>query len=378
LQKNQDHHLLYFENELLPRFNLTNTVPQLDLKILACDPILLQSVVAVANAHQTYAYRTPDEQASLVMIQDRNNALRMFRKHLIAAPNDEVNISLFIANVLLCILDGIIEPTMDSSATHHHLVGGKAILKHWGGVKGMFETKRELPILMLSIFATMDLTHALLIGDEPYFEAAAWAELGGYEAWWGTVSSKDDFLETMAILSQLGTLGHGVLHLKATVPINVLLSIQIALEEQATRQSEADDKDPDRLAWAAFCSTYRFSASVILYRALSGLDVDHQLVQQAVTGCIEVVDGTALTLKLHHCILFPLLVVGTHCLHEEQRTIIRRSIMHTSSYLSFESLRSLTSYLERRWAKLDDEKSGCLQMGWWECFDEIAAATCLF
>jgi hypothetical protein len=72
LQKNQDHHLLYFENELLPRFNLANTVPLLDLKILACDPILLQTAVAVANAHQSYAYRTPDKQASLAMIQDRN------------------------------------------------------------------------------------------------------------------------------------------------------------------------------------------------------------------------------------------------------------------------------------------------------------------
>ena len=378
LQKNQDYHLRYFENELLPRFNLTNTVPQLDLQILARDPILLQSVVAVANAHQTYAYRSPDEQASLVMIQDRNNALRMFRKHLIAAHDDEVNNSLFIANVLLCILDGIIEPSTDSLATHHHLVGGKAILKHWGGLNGIFDTKRALPILMLSIFATMDLTHALLIGDEPYFEADAWSKLGGYEAWWGTVNADDDFLETMAILSQLGTLAHGVLHLKATVPIDVLYSIQTALEDQATRQLEADDKDPERLAWAAFCSTYRFSASVILYRALSGLDVDHPLVQRAVTSCVEMVNGTALTLKLQHCILFPLLVVGTHCLRNEERAVIKRSIMHTSSYLSFESLRSLTSYLERRWTKLDDEQSGCLQMGWWEYFDEIAAATCLF
>jgi hypothetical protein len=378
LQKNQDHHLLYFENELLPRFNLTNTVPQVDLKILAQDPILLQSVVAVANAHQTYAYRRPDEQASLARIQDRNNALRMFRKHLIAAHNDEVNNSLFIANVLLCILDGIIEPSTETSATHHHLVGGKAILKHWGGVKGIFEAGRELPILMLSIFATMDLTHALLIGDKPYFEVSSWAELGGYEAWWGTVSSNDDFLETMAILSHLATLGHEVRHLKSTVPIDKLLSIQMALDQQASRQLEADDKDPDRLAWAAFCAVYRFTASVFLYRALSGLDVGHALVQQAVTNCMEVVDGTALTLKLHHCILFPLLVVGTHCLLEEQRGVIRRSIMHTSSYLSFESLRSLTSYLERRWTKLDNEKSGFLQMGWWEYFDEIAAASCLF
>lgn len=374
LQRNQDTHILYFENELLPRFNLSNSVPSLDLKFLAQDPILIQSIIAVANAHQTYAYRSPDEQMSLARIQDRNNALRLFRKHLMAASNDEVNNSLFMANVLLCILDGIIEPSTETSATHHHLVGGKAILKHWGGVSGIFKQKGELPILMLSIFATMDLTHALLMGDEPYFDASSWAEFGGGEPWWGNVPANDDFLETMAILSQLATLGHGVRFCKKTVAIGMLLSIQNTLEHQATSASE---ESPDKAAWAAFCSVYRFTASVYLYRALSGLDVDHPLVQQAVTGCMDVVGGTVLTHKLHHCILFPLLVVGTHCTSNEQRNLVRRSLVQTSTYLSFESLHSLESFLERRWVRLD-EKSDAIQSSWWEYFDEIAAATCLF
>ena len=234
LQRNQDFHILYFENELLPRFNLTNTVPSVDLKILSQDPILVQSIIAVANAHQTYAYRSPDDKSVLSKIQDRNTALRLFRKNLMAAHNDEVNTSLFIANVLLCILDGIIEPSTESSATHYHLVGGKAILKHWGGLEGIFKQKGELPILMLSIFATMDLTHALLIGDAPYLAASSWAEFGGGEPWWGNVPSNDDFLETMAILSQLATLGHAVYHTKDAIPIGMLLSMQMSLEQEAS------------------------------------------------------------------------------------------------------------------------------------------------
>jgi len=295
-----------------------------------------------------------------------------------AANNDEVNSnSLFIANVLLCILDGIIEPSSETSATHHHLVGGKAILKHWGGVRGIFEQKAELPILMLSIFITMDLTHALVIGDEPYFEQSSWAEFGDCEPWWGNIPSDDDFHKTMAILSQLATLGHGVRHSKTTVPIGMLLSIQMALEQQASRPIVKDEDSSGKLAWAAFCSVYRFTASVYLYRALCGLDVDHPLVQQAVASFIEVVGGTDLTHKLHHCILFPILCVGTHCMVPEQRNVIRQSIAQTGSYLSFESLRSLESFLEGRWAKLD-AKSDCIKSSWWEYFDEIAAATCLF
>lgn len=382
LQRNSDHHILYFENELLPRFNLANTVPRVDLKFLSADPILFQSIIAVANAHHTYANRTQDEQSSLTRIQDRNNALRMFRKHLMSANNDGVNNSLFIANVLLCILDGIVEPSSETSATHHHLVGGKAILKHWGGVKSIFEEKGDLPILMLSIFATMDLTHALLMGDEPYFEASSWAEFGDCEPWWGNLRSNDDFLEIMAILSQLATLGHGVRHAQDTIPIGTLLSIQMNLEQQnnsppTTPVDETKEKLKARLAWAAYCDVYRFTASVYLYRALSGLDVDHMLVQQAVTSCMEVIAGSDLTHKLHHCILFPVLVVGTHCMLPEQREQIRKSVVQTASYLSFESLHSLQSFLERRWANLD-EHSDCIQSSWWEYFDEIAAATCLF
>jgi hypothetical protein len=255
-------------------------------------------------------------------------------------------------------------------------MGGKAILKQWKGVRHVFQTKYELPILMLSIFATMDLTHAMLIGDDPYFDASSWPEFGDCKPWWGTVKPDDDFLETMAILSQLSTLGHEVRHFRGTAPIGILLSIQNALEQQATRQEEVG-QTKDQKAWAAFCATYRLTASVYLYRALSALDVGHPLVQQAVSDCMEVIGGHDLTDKLHHCILFPVLIVGSHCLDSAQRFAIRKSIAKTASYLSFEALRSLESFLEKRWDELDTSVV-CKQANWWMYFDEIANVTCLF
>lgn len=375
LVKTADHHMLYFEHELLPRFNISNTVMRLDLSELSRDPTLLQSVVAVANAHATY--RSVNEKAlSLSKIEDRNNALRLFRKQLMSSHTDEANSSLFIANVLLCILDGIIEPITESSATHHHIIGGKAILKQWKGMGDILQQKYELPVLMLSIFATMDLTHALLIGDDPYFDASTWSEFGDCEPWWGNVKCDDDFLETMAIISQLATMGHEVRNFRSTAPIGVLLSIQMALEQQAARQLETK-YTPDQAAWAAFCACYRFTASVYLYRALSVLDVDHELVQQAVEGCMEIIGGDALTDKLHHCVLFPVLIIGSHCLKSEHRLSIKKSLARTAVYLSFESLRSLENFLEKRWAELD-RGSDCRQASWWVYFGEIANVTCLF
>lgn len=375
LKKTAEHHMLYFEKELLPRFNISNSATPLDLKQLSKDPILLQSVIAVANAHA--AYRSANESSlSLSRIHDRNNALKLFRKHLMDTHTNETNSSLFIANVLLCILDGIIEPLTESTAVSAHLVGGKAILKQWTGMQDILRSEEELPALMLSIFATMDLTHAMLIGDDPYFEATSWSEFGDREAWWGNVPRDDDFLRSMATISQLSTLGHEVRNFRSTAPISLLLSIQTALETPAEVQL---DRKPtkEEAGWTAFCATYRYAASVYLFRALSALDVDHPLVQKAVSDCMRVIGGKDLTDKLHHCILFPALIIGTHCLVEEQRDEIRKSLERTSIYLSFEALRSMSFFLEKRWAELDDRPE-LKEANWWKYYEDIANVTCLF
>lgn len=378
IRKNSDHHLLYFEHELLPRFNISNTIPRVNLASLARDPLLLQSIVAVGTAHQTYRNTSVGAESSLTKSQDRKHAIRMFRKNLSGSHSEEVNTSLFLANVLLCMLDGMIEQqNNDDSAAHHHIVGGKAILGQWGGVSSILKTKFELPIFMLSIFATMDLTHSLLIGEQPFLQASLWAEFGNCEPWWGNVKPDDNFLETMAIFAQLATLGHGVRYLKKTVPIGVLLSIQMALEQQSTHGTDVKQDDPEVIGWSFFCSVYRLAASIYLYRALSGLSVDHPLVQQATTACMEVIAGTNLTANLHHCILFPLLIVGSHCMLDEQRQLIRRSISHSATYLSFGSLRSLVIFLEGQWGKVDKDPK-YLESSWWTYYDEIANVTCLF
>ncbi|KIM93410.1 hypothetical protein OIDMADRAFT_173193 [Oidiodendron maius Zn] len=379
LQKNHNYDLLYFESELLPRFTLSNIVPRgLDLVALSRDPILVQSIVAVGTAHQATRSSQADAALSSSKNQDRHSAIRIFRKNLVGTHTDEVNNSLFLANVLLCILDGIIEqPTTEDSATHNHILGGKAILNHWGGVHRIFQLKNDLPIFMLSIFATMDLTHAILIGEEPYLKASSWAEFGSCNPWWGTVNPNDDFLETMAIFSQLATLGHGVRHLNKTVPIGVLLSAHMALRQQARRRTDCKDDKHETLRWASFCSVYRFAASIYLYRALSGLGVGHLLVQQAVASCMEIIGSTMLTAQLHHCILFPLLIVGSHCMLEEQRLKVRRSLRCTARYLSFRSVHSLDCFLGELWVKMD-ETPECRESSWWEYFDEIAKVTCIF
>lgn len=223
----------------------------------------------------------------------------------------------------------------------------------------------------------MELTHSLLIGDQPFFESSSWVDFADSEPWWGNVRADDPFLETMAIISQLASYGFEVRNCRNTVHIGTLLSIQMTLEKPPDVFIKQEDGLPERPGWSAFCSVYRYSASVYLYRALSGLEVDHELVQKTVKSCMDLLAGPELTESLHHCILFPLLIVASHCLLPEQRATTLRSLYTTSKYLSFESLRGLQEFLEKRWAKLDSDPQ-TLQWSWWEYFDEIANVSCLF
>lgn len=378
IQKNSDHHLMYFENELLPRFNLSNTIPQFSLGSLAGDPLLLQSIIAIGAAHSSYRSASSDLTTSLTKSQDRSFAIRIFRENLSGKQSEKVYNSLFLANVLFCMLDGIIDQqSSQHTATHLHISGGKAILNQWGGTVTILQTKSDLPVLMLSIFATMDLTHALLMGGQPFLEATSWADFADAEPWWGNIKADDEFLSIMAIFSQLAAFGYSVRNMHEVVPIGTLLSIQMSLEQHATQQNSQAECDPSRVSWASFCSVYRCTAYVYLYRALSGLDVDHPLVQQAVATAMELVAGTLLADNLHHCLLFPLLTIGSHCMAEGQRQEVRRRLATSAHYLSFGSLRNLDDFLLKTWAKLDRDPKH-VTVSWWSLFDEIASATCLF
>jgi len=100
--------------------------------------------------------------------------------------------------------------------------------------------------------------------------------------------------------------------------------------EQTQRGTNVEDNREDKKSWNAFCSCYRYAASIYLYRALSGLSVSHPLVQQSVFSVMEILAGNDLTPNLYHCILFPLLIVGSHCLRGDQRVEVKKGFNHTA------------------------------------------------
>ncbi|KAL1900952.1 hypothetical protein Sste5346_002013 [Sporothrix stenoceras] len=411
-----EYYMLYFENDFIPRFHLLDKSLHIDLIGLLQNPLLLHSATAVASAHHTLSKGGGSLGADAILSTTwfRTEAIKELRQSLLAhtsmttswnidmdATTDPRSPSrLFTANALLCILDGMIEPSPDSVAAREHLRGGRAILDAWDGKTELFSAKSGVSMLMLSIFCSMDLTHALLSGDRPYFAAAEWRQFAGAACWWGVLSENDPFLQIQSVSSRLAQLGHHVQQRPdSLVSVSELLALQLALER--TRQvpipqavvpppaspasptssflfsspspqpsspiDETPCGDDSSEAWAVFCSAYQHTALLYLYRVLCKEPVEHPVIQQIVAEGVAAIAHPALKGKLGHCVLFPALVIGCHCLDPVQRRQIRQVVLTSASYLAFGCVKTIDAFLQATW-----ETDPSLQKSWWDCFEPIS------
>ncbi|KAN0084704.1 fungal-specific transcription factor domain containing protein [Elaphomyces granulatus] len=400
-----DQLLLYFEHEVVDRFNLSPDPLLIDLLSISKDPAVQQSVTAVANAHHFLYMRQTPKAGTLAKRKARQDAIQLFRRQLQQSPisaarGESAAAGLFLTNVLFCILDGMIDPNEEAPAALWHFRGGIAILNWWKPADQLFRMKKGLPALMVSIFSTIDLTNALLTGQAPYFHHSIWANFAGSDGWWGVLPVESPFLGVMGILSQLAEMGNAVRE-SNTLSVSRLRAILAALresdvvmqEQTASSQSSSvlaqylpsppwsppsplDSEGPETLnheqSWYVFCKAYRLSALIYIYRVFYGLGVTHPLVQQATMEGVRAICGSRLMGKLAHCLLFPSLVVGSHCLTEEHQSAIGKSLQTTSSFLYFGSTRLMERFLQKLWEKEDTT------LDWWQCFDEISRKAFLF
>ncbi|KAJ9364150.1 fungal-specific transcription factor domain-containing protein [Paecilomyces variotii] len=407
-----DHLMLYFQHEVLDRFNVAQDRLQVDVGSACKDPALLQSVTAVANAHHFLYARRSQQDAILAKKIARLTAIKLFRERLqvsrvrrrqqqlvktgadggldIAPVKD-----LFVINVLFCILDGIIEPLDEGAATYLHFRGGRAILAQWGFLDQLFRVKKGLSALMLSIFATMDLTHSLLTGERPYFSPESWMDFADCEGWWGVLPPGDQFLEIMAALSHIARLGHQYRSIGVSPPLKEILSVWNTLDPngsglmdksgfvitslpaiplEPSAPSDTGGSQPlnyDR-SWEVFCSAYRQTALIYIYRAVCNLPLTHPRVQRATEAGHRAICETRLAGKLSHCLLFPTLVIGSQCLIPEQQRALRKNLLLTGTFLYFGSIPVMDQFLQKLWATPDPDVS------WWDCFESISRKTFLF
>jgi hypothetical protein len=391
--------LLYFSNVVVDRFSLSTDRISINLPSVCEEPALRDSMSAVANAHHVLSLYPGHPGVGLAKKRARWSAIHNFRARL-ECPSMESRtpgLDLFMANVLLCILDGVIDPHDESAATHVHYRGGRAILSQWKLQKQLCREKRGLPALMLSVFATMDLTYSMFSGEEQYFQHTIWNGFAESDGWWGILPQDDPFLEVMCALSRLTRLGSlvskgldfldGVLNEEVSTLLTTLRGPpQISYDISYVERMDLEDQpappllftspghhDLDRnQSWIVFCNAYRIAGLIYAYRVFYRLNFGDALIQQAVNLGIQAVCKTRLTGKLSHCLLFPALVIGSHCQSKEDQAAILATIQSTAAFLHFGSLRVMESFLHRVWERAPATET------WWQFFEPISKKAFLF
>jgi hypothetical protein len=377
--------LMYFANAVLPRFQIPDEPINLDLESVTHDEALQQTVVAVAQAH--YALNSKVADMAIVRKRARQSAIEGFRKCLAQGVQSESSAQrLFAINILLCILDGMIEPSEELNASTCHLRGGFALLDQWANTPTRMLLQDGINAHLLSIYATMDLVHALLSGDKPFFESMIWRLFADVQTWFGRLRSGDRFLDILAAFSDMAALGNllynnasaqsAALVEKCLAPIEGIFSPSVGYDWRYRRSSSnSGGFDSIEDAWHTFCSVYEICGHIYLQRALRGRPIDDETVQLATRRGVEKLMDDELPAMMKHCLVFPMLVIGSHCTLAQDRKAVLDVLSPSCSYLSFGNMQLMTDFLRCVWQQ---DEVQAKQQTWWQCFAPVSQKAFLF
>lgn len=374
--------VMYFRNAVWPRFQLSDQLISLDENLLMYEPALREAVLAVSQAHhhqllgsESSCTISPGSQSRE---QSRQLALSRFRRRLEDGVGSEDDARrLFQIVCIFCILDGVVFPNEQGNASIH-LRGGCSMLSTWETIPLKMLLAGGLQAHLFSVFATVDLVHSLLSGDKPHFQPSTWLMFADVQAWWGRLSCEDPLLTILKLYSEIAFLGHivhnhlpesdgSVLAKRCLPPIMRSLG---ASTESRTRSCAPEFTTAGE--WDAFCSIYEASAIIYVYRALEARCVDDEDVQRIVHGAISTLVDRPPTGMMAHCLIFPLLVVGSHCLYARDRRAVSDVLSSSMSYLAFGNLVLMTNLLKDIWSQDNTNSS------WWEMFRSVSKTVFLF
>nr|POE47177.1 hypothetical protein CFP56_00509 [Quercus suber] len=370
--------MLYFANALLPRFMLSEALFKADLTDISQDEDLRHTVIAVSQVHHSFEHKAMSIDALKAGRQARQVAIERLRRRLGGTTTDKAAQDVFATVVLLCILDGMIEPSEDDNASVCHLNGGHAILGRWTNVAPSILMTTGLQPHLLSLFATMDLVQALLSGSKPYFDPESWDTFAEKTAWFGRLPLGDRFFEITKTLSQMATLGHLIHSSATTLDVHQFSALSLpSMWDPSTIEALLHLKrDPDlssnQAEWETFCSIWEITLVMYHRRVLRHLPVDNPEVQSATEIGITRLIDERLPPLFAHCTILPLLIVGAHSMQPQQQATVRRALSSSTSYLSFGSLKLMSKFLGDTWGTKD------MQVSWWTMFEPVAKKAFLF
>lgn len=372
-------HLVYFTHELTPRLKVRSIKGDWDISALYADDAFRSVMVASSCTHQSMHLGTGTLKPSRIQsLETQQTAIAALRAKTSQDLAPVALRQLFQSSTLFCIIQGLMDPCPEGVSIRTHLIAAKSILDRLAAPSLPLTKESGLWTFFLSIYATMDLVSALLSGARPLFDASSWSDFGSCTCWWGNVPANDTFLETMGTLSQLATIGADVYQCDTPLELGALLTMQWTVQKPSTSQvhdSPNQNADPE---WSTFCSIYKLSASVYLYRAIARLPMTHCLVRQAVNDALGL--ASQLPSASKSCILLPLLILGVNCVDDKEMRSVKELFGNTNDCLSFGAINEVLGFLEKHWVLVTDlNDCGIVEsLDWWGPLADISDSVCLF
>lgn len=210
---------------------------------------------------------------------------------------------------------------------------------------------------LTSFYLPFSLVHAILSGDAPNFESSIWTQFADIQAWWGRLHASDQFLKMLDAHSQMAVLGHLSKTGGETSSVeDRLFSIEsMLLTPAACCKTE----------WEKFCDFYAISGSIYFHRVLRQRPIEDDVVQLITRRGVKLLFQEVLPGMMSHCVVLPMLVIGSHCITDHDRRIVREALSPSLSYLSFGNMPVMADFLRALWKRND------MQATWWDMFHDV-------
>lgn len=352
----------YFQAALWPLLTTaTHPCPPPISLALEFEPVLL-AMCELAEAHRVLQHDNSPNQLKSIS-EKRLNCLTSVRQQLHQNVSNNESLSrLLVAVLLLYFLDGFIDCGEQSASTASHQAGVQAIVEQLGGLDALMgEGKKETPLMLLSEFASTDLTRALLDDRAPCFPGKIWQQIERGPVWWEkqpygvNLSVIFQTMTEMAFYRQSIQSNKEELHIDQVRDFERRLQPSVSVlslehfgcpEEETLSKSELEKANQI----SAFTRAFQHSALIYLYRAVCGLPPRHNLVQQHVSFCMGCIQAISPDSKAHNCIVFPLYVIGAHSFTSDHQSHILSKLDSIFRTIRFNSLLSIRAALEELWS----------------------------
>lgn len=359
LATNEKRAIEYFRLRVWPLFHMSSTPCQAPVALALGDRSVLLATCVLADSHRVLH----DGRHSRENVQSKRlHCLSTLRKQLAEGFHGEMLLSsLLVAVLLLYFSDGYVECNQEFASTSSHHAGARAIINSLGGLPAIMSGADTSIKMLLSEFATTDVTNALLQGRVPCFPPTVWDVMDPDAVWWDKSSvgmeSFDAIFKKMAELAfyrdlverdpslltmeKVQEFEAGLRPAYATMASNTL--------EEVDSAGDTEPVDEDIVPYRALCRAFQHSANLYLYRAICNLPTTHPLVQQHTQACLDCITGLPPDSKALNCALYPILTAAAHTLSvSNQQAVIQRLDMVYEN-LKFDSVTTIKLSLKELW-----------------------------